>query len=87
MRSTNNHRTTWSPKSGIAFLDQLPLRRANRPVQFSPNREPEPFERGLACRPDQQWPNAPRATGVGHPDVTAAKRRRPSNRAPFSNLW
>src|SRR5258706_10243968 len=29
----------------------------------APNREPEPFERGLPCRPDQQWPNAPRAAG------------------------
>jgi hypothetical protein len=23
----------------------------------------------------------------GHPEVTAAKRRSPSNREPFSNLW
>src|SRR5439155_6915206 len=46
-----------------AFLDQLPLRRANRPVQFSPNREPELFERGLLCRPNQRWPNVLRAVG------------------------
>jgi len=39
------------------------LRRANPPVRFSLNREPEPFERGLPCPPDQQWPNALRAAG------------------------
>ena len=32
-------------------------------VRFSPNRELEPFERGIPCRPDQQWPNALRAAG------------------------
>src|SRR5438132_6050454 len=48
---------------GRAFLDQLRLQQANRPVLFSPNREPESFERGLPCRPDQQWPSARRTAG------------------------
>jgi hypothetical protein len=46
-----------------SFLDQLRLRPANRPVRFSPNRELEPLERGLPCRPNQQWPSALRAVG------------------------
>src|SRR5258708_12368819 len=52
----------WS-LGGTVFLDQFQPRRANRRVRFSPNQELELFERGLPCRPDQQWPNALRVAG------------------------
>ena len=77
-----------------AFLDQLRLRRANRSVRFLPNLEPEPFERGLPCRPDQQWPNALRAAGgdpISTPPLHAASirmrvamRANARSRFPFS---
>ncbi len=54
------------------------LRRANRPVRFSPNQEPEPFGRGLPCQSDQQWPNALRAAGddpTSTPRLHAASSR------------
>src|ERR1700693_3712774 len=46
-----------------SFPRSIPLLRANRRVQFSPNQELELFERGLPCRPDQQWPNDLRVAG------------------------
>src|SRR6266404_9238867 len=63
---------------GKVSLDQFQLRRANRPVRFSPNQEPEPFGRGLPCRPDQQWRNALRAAGddpISTPRLHAASSR------------
>src|SRR6266849_1895088 len=50
---------------------------ANRPVRFLPN-QLEPFERGLPCRPDQQWPNALRAAAddpISMPPLHAVSSR------------
>src|SRR6266403_5816975 len=63
---------------GKVSHDRLRLRRANRPVRFSPNQEPEPFGRGLPCQSDQQWPNALRAAGddpTSTPRLHAASSR------------
>ena len=35
----------------------------NRPARFSPNREPESFERGLPCPLNRRWPSVPLAAG------------------------
>src|SRR6266436_8622486 len=63
---------------GKVSLDQLRLQRANRPVRFSPNQEPEPFGRGLPCQSDQQWPHVLRAAGddaISTPRLHAASSR------------
>src|SRR6266436_6655381 len=54
------------------------MRISNLPVRFSPNRELEPFERGLPFRPDQQWPSAHRAARddpISMPRLHAASSR------------
>ena len=70
---------------------QLRLRRANRQVRFSPSREPEPFEHGLPCPPDQQWPNALRAAGgdpMSKPRLhTASTHTRVTTRAKLGRVF
>jgi len=52
---------------------------------FLTNREPEPFERGIPCRPDQQWPNALRAAGDDPILATASCRLKPHASSNASN--